>query len=283
MSFVVIDVETANPDFSSICQIGIAKFNETGEPVLWNRLIDPQEYFDSVNVSVHGITEESVRNAPILPDVFADLKGMLEGQIVVSHTHFDRTSIQRAFAKYGLTPIECKWLDSARVVRRTWSEFSSRGYGLANVARSLGIVFEHHNAVEDARAAGEVLLRALDISNLSLEEWLSKIDKPITERSVARQGALGGPLSGEVVVFTGALSISRKEAASHAAEAGCDVTNSVNKKTTILVVGNQDITRLGGKDKSSKHIKAEKMIQKGQSLRIIGESDFMALVEQSQG
>lgn len=63
-----------------------------------------------------------------------------------------------------------------------------------------------------------------------------------------------------------------------AAESGCEVGTTVTKKTTLLVVGDQDIDRLAGKDKSSKHIKAEALIAQGQKIRILGESDFQALL-----
>ena len=84
---------------------------------------------------------------------------------------------------------------------------------------------------------------------------------------------------GEVVVFTGALMLPRSEAADLASRLGCQVDSGVNKKTTILVVGDQDINRLAGHSKSSKHRKAEKLIACGQSIKIIGESDFQELLK----
>jgi len=55
----------------------------------------------------------------------------------------------------------------------------------------------------------------------------------------------------------------------------------VTKNTTLLVVGDQDISKLAGKNKSSKHLKAEQLISKGQLIRIIKESDFKKLVVQA--
>jgi DNA polymerase-3 subunit epsilon len=81
-----------------------------------------------------------------------------------------------------------------------------------------------------------------------------------------------------VVVFTGALDIPRKEAADLAASIGCTVTPSVTKKTTLLIVGDQDVTKLAGHEKSSKHRKAEELIVSGASIRILKESDFKELV-----
>ena len=80
------------------------------------------------------------------------------------------------------------------------------------------------------------------------------------------------------MVFTGALEIPRKEAADMSALIGCKVAPSVTKKTTLLVVGDQDLSRLAGKEISSKHQKAITLIEKGQQLRILKESDFTKLV-----
>jgi DNA polymerase-3 subunit epsilon len=63
-----------------------------------------------------------------------------------------------------------------------------------------------------------------------------------------------------------------------AAAAGCDVADRVTKDTTILVIGDQDVRPLNGHEKSAKHLKAEKMIREGAMLRIIGETDFRALM-----
>ena len=92
-------------------------------------------------------------------------------------------------------------------------------------------------------------------------------------------GGTDGPLSGEVCVFTGELQISRQEAAKLANAAGSAIHPNVTKKTTLVVVGNQDLERLAGKQKSSKHLKAEELAAKGLPIRIIQESDFMALLE----
>ena len=62
---------------------------------------------------------------------------------------------------------------------------------------------------------------------------------------------------------------------------GCSVASGVTKTTTLLVVGDQDLDKLGGKDKSSKHIKAEGLIARGQAIRILKESDFMSMAKDS--
>lgn len=288
MNFVALDVETANADMASICQIGIAKYINGELVEEWSSLINPEDYFDFINVDIHGITEKDVVSSPTFPEVFNTLGRFLNNAICVSHTHFDRVSVGRALAKYGLKEIETVWLDSARVARRTWEDCAWSGYGLANLCEKIGYEFKHHDALEDAKASGQVLLTAIKTSGLDIDTWLRRVKQPIDPANsscgsaVHRDGNPEGELYGEVMVFTGALEIPRKEAADLAASIGCSVAPGVTKKTSLLVVGDQDISKLAGKEKSSKHLKAEQLISKGQRIRIIKESDFKELVNHAQ-
>lgn len=282
MHFVVIDVETANADMASICQIGLATFADGHLVDEWSSLVDPEDDFNHVNVSIHGIEAGMVEGQPTLPQLADRLRSTLEHTVSVCHTHFDRIALGRAFSKYHLSPIATTWLDSARVVRRTWRDLAWSGYGLANVCSMIGYELQHHDALEDAKAAGFVLLAAMHESQQGLEEWCQRATQPIDpERlvsSVLRDGNPEGDLYGEVLAFTGALTLPRQEAADLAASVGCHVTPGVTRKTTMLVVGDQDIARLAGHQKSTKHRKAEQLVADGQRIRIIGESDFAILV-----
>jgi DNA polymerase III subunit epsilon len=82
-----------------------------------------------------------------------------------------------------------------------------------------------------------------------------------------------------VVVFTGKLDVSREAAAQLASGAGCEVADTINQRTTILVVGDQDLRAIKGQEKSSKHRKAEALIAKGCAIKIVGESDFKRLID----
>lgn len=283
MDFAALDVETANSDMASICQVGIAVYEKGTLTQEWKTLVDPMDSFDGVNISIHGIDARTVIGAPTFPDIAATISELVGAKVVVSHTHFDRVSMSRAFAKSRLTSPEWTWLDSARVARRTWEEFARGGYGLKPVCNFIGYDFAHHDALEDAKASAQVLLAATAKTGLDVHGWLDRVRKPIflsttgSDR-VSRDGNPEGPMFGEVVVFTGALVIPRREAAEKAAEIGCKVIEAVNKSTTMLVVGDQDIRKFAGQDKSTKHRKAEDLILKGQAIRIIGESDFLDLV-----
>jgi len=280
MRFVAVDLETANPRMSSICQIGIVAFEDGREVAAEMVLVDPQEYFDPYCVAVHGITADQVRGAPRFSELHGWLCEQTSGEIVACHTHFDRVALAQACGRYALEPLPCNWLDTAMVARRAWTKFSQSGYGLANLARHFGISFQHHDALHDARTAGLILLKAIEETGFDPAEWITRCkasNSPGSGSNIRREGNGDGPLVGESIVFTGSLEIPRREAADLAHESGAAVEAGVTKHTTLLVVGDQDIDKLNGADKSSKHRKAEKLIENGQPIRILGEADFMSI------
>lgn len=281
MEFVALDVETANPDCSSICQIGIARYSCWKLAEEWKTYVDPEDVFSPINTSIHGIDEVTVAGAPHTRELTDKIYYYLDNNVVVTHTHFDRVSLNQACEKYHLRYPQPTWLDSARVARRTWDKFAWHGYGLANVCREIGYEFKCHDALEDAKAAAEVLMAAMRQTGLDIAGWLERVRQPIgvnRVRMTELEANPEGSFFGNSIVFTGALEISRSEAAKMAARIGCDVQAGVNKDTTMLVVGDQDVRRLAGHEKSSKHRKAESLILKGQQIRIIQEADFLHLV-----
>jgi DNA polymerase-3 subunit epsilon len=285
MDFVALDVETANADLASICQIGVARFVDGKIADEWKTYIDPQDDFDGINISIHGIDQSVVAGAPVFGAMVGQIKSVTDNRFVVTHTAFDRVALYQAGVRCHAAPLSCTWIDSACVARRTWKQFSRSGYGLKNVCDAIGYKFRHHDALEDAKAAGTILLAAMAHTGLDLNAWLVRLKQPIDpslEQRIVRHGSPDGELFGEVLVFTGALTIPRREAADLAADAGCEVDSSVTKRTTILVVGDQDIRRLAGHEISSKHQKAEELIREGRPIRIVRETDFRRLVMHSE-
>jgi DNA polymerase III subunit epsilon len=154
-------------------------------------------------------------------------------------------------------------LDSARVVRRTWTSCARSSYGLSSIAELLGINYRYHDALEDARAAGKVLLRAIKESGIGIEDWLAQSLKPLGG-PICQEGNPAGAAHGEYIVFTGALQIPRREAAAMAARIGFTVSDNVSSHTSVLVIGDQDISRLRpGETLSTKRRKAEALIASG--------------------
>lgn len=68
-------------------------------------------------------------------------------------------------------PIATTWLDSVRVAKRAWPDLHS--HRLNVLSRYLGIRHKHHDALSDARAAGWVIVKAIEHTGISLGDWLT--------------------------------------------------------------------------------------------------------------
>jgi len=275
MKFAALDLETANSKKSSICQIGIAFFENGILTDKWMSLINPEDTFFSVNIGIHGITAEITKSAPTFKEIWEELRQILQENLMVSHTTFDRQAIETACENHGLEMPPVRWLDCTTVVRRTWSQFSKGGFGLANMSEFLGIPFKHHDAYEDARMCGEILNAAMIESDFTAEEWYLKAQQPIVKKKHTRKKNTPvevnreGHLFGNIVVFTGKLTIHRDKAIQIASDAGCLVANKVIIGTTMLVTGTQ-----AQHHKTKKQLHAEAMIAEGYPISILSENDF---------
>lgn len=229
VDFVVIDVETACSRVSSICQIGIVGFKDGREVYEYETLVDPRDEFSSFNIRIHGISPEHVAGKPDFPEVHALVDAHLAGRITVAHSFFDKGALGAACRLHGRAPIETNWLDSVRVAQRAWPELSS--HRLNALSRFLGVRHKHHDALSDARAAGMVIVRAIEHTGIALEDWM----KPANPRGgPAPKPAAEGPLKGQRVAILGAPRDG--DLGRWLAAAGARVSASVGTTSTMLVV-----------------------------------------------
>lgn len=171
MEFVAVDVETANHSPSSICQIGIARFRKGVLTETWGGLVNPESSFLSFNTRIHGIGPQDVTGAPTWPELRPKLRSLLGDRTIASHTYFDRTALNSADMRYGLSAIRVAgWVDTCRIARRVWPHLAN--HKLTTLAQTFGISYRAHDAIDDARCAGQLLLLAAHASDLDLAALL---------------------------------------------------------------------------------------------------------------
>ena len=283
--FVVIDVETANRGRHSICQIGIVGYRDGVECLAEETLVDPLDEFEPFNIAFHGISPQKVRGAPCFGDLHDWVAGHLDTRITVAHSSFDRSALRAACDRHGRPEIGCRWMDSIAVARRAWPGLPS--YKLGVLAKMFDIQFRHHDALEDARTAGLIVVRAMREHGGTIDDWLNH--RPTPTRTAAarafdrspsprRLAVCEGPLSGHVVSMTGDLSASRDAMADLIQAAGGAVSVTVTKKTTLLVVGVHEGWGLPRNHRSGKQVKAEAAAAAGQPIRVIDERELRALM-----
>ncbi len=160
LDFVACDVETANGDWGSICQLGAVRFRNgvAQESRTW--LCRPPEqvsHFDDDNIAIHHITADDVSQAPSCAEVLPELLEFLGSDYWVAHfAQFDSTALFRAahYCKVALPDTE--FYCSLTLARAHRVHFER--HGLQYLAQDLGIdLTDHHDAEADARACGEII------------------------------------------------------------------------------------------------------------------------------
>jgi len=310
LDFVAIDFETANYFRGSACAVGLAVVRNGSIIDSESRLIF-QDYFDPFCVSIHGITEKDVASAPMFPDVWDDIRAKIGDLPIVAHNAaFDTGVIRDALDDAFLPWPDLTYACTLVMGRRTY-DLSS--YRLPFVAKAAGIPFDpesHHKAESDAEAAARIMLDIAarhDASDLpSLAETLgirlgtinSDDWQGCTVRSRPARAGFGlmkgeisinpdadpeNPLFGLSVTFTGALSsMTRALAWQRVADCGGMPLDNVTKQTNLLVFGYQDASKLGpNATMSSKFKKATDLKEKGANIEIIGEDDFLNMLQEA--
>ncbi|TVV73299.1 exonuclease domain-containing protein [Sphingomonas solaris] len=262
--FVVVDVETACSRISSICQIGIVGFRDGRELFAYETLIDPCDEFNGFNTRIHGIEAHHVAGQPVFGHVHSIIDGHLAGRTTVAHSSFDKGALAAACHVHACAPIETTWLDSVRVARRAWPDLPSHKLNI--LSRHLGLDHRHHDALSDARAAGWVVVKAIDHTGIPLADWLTPPPRP--KARPAPKPAADGPLRGARIAILGA---SRDGPLAQAiAAAGGRVVASVGATTTMLVIGgDQTLGRYVRYD--ALYLKAEAARRGGQAIEIVEE------------
>ncbi|WP_087117834.1 exonuclease domain-containing protein [Corynebacterium urinipleomorphum] len=160
-SFVAFDVETANQNWGSICQMGLVRVvdGEITERASW--LCRPPagiDEFDPFNIDCHGITAEAVADQPAVGELFewfSDFVGDLP--IVAHNAYFDASALRYAALASGRDIPKITF--GCTLAQSRASNLDVANHRLPTVARYFGVALEnHHDAGADAEACAEVMV-----------------------------------------------------------------------------------------------------------------------------
>ena len=151
--FAAIDFETANYDRSSVCSVGVVIVRD-GEIVdKFYSLIQPEpNYYNYWCTQVHGLCRTDTDDAPVFPDVWAQIEPLIEGLPLVAHNRpFDEGCLRAVFRTYQMDYPEYEFLDTLAASLRLQPDLEN--HQLQTVAAACGFQMEnHHHALADAEA-----------------------------------------------------------------------------------------------------------------------------------
>lgn len=301
-NFVAIDLETATSERSSICQIGITVVadGEIRKPKSW--LVKPEgNIYDPMNIWIHGITPEDTKHSPSFPQVWKEVRQYLQNKVVVAHnTSFDMYALKDAFNKYGIEYPTFDFYCSLRIARYTIKGCYS--YSLGVITKFLNIDYgQQHKADNDSYGCALLLLACLKKENCTLHDLeirynfnkghfspniftpQRQIEKHYNYNSILNELNEYPELIdkdnyfyGKSVCFTGTCQYgARKDLLQMVKNVGGIPVNSITANTDVLVVGQQDYRVVGSDGMSSKQKKALSLLEKGQDIEILSETEFL--------
>lgn len=313
---MALDFETANSNRASACSLGMTKVIDGKITDSKYELFKPPagyDDFEARNISIHGIRPKDVLAKKRFIDLWPEFHSFIGGLPVVAHNASFDISVLRA----ALTASECPWpeIEYACTYVMSKNQFDMAKHTLSDVAKAANVIWDesqHHNALFDSRICAEIVLSlaakhesnslqifmnslGLEIGQLFEDGWYtcrstkiplsshhSSREKLPSLRDIEVNGEAdpSHPFFGQVVVFTGAISIPRPEAWALVAKVGAIPKEGLSRKTNYLVLGEQDISKLKvGETKSTKQREAEALRDSGLEIEIIDERDFFSLLE----
>ncbi|MGW0537532.1 DEDDh family exonuclease [Streptomyces sp. NPDC003032] len=275
--YAVVDVETtglARDD--RIVSAAVYRVGAQGEiEDHWYTLVNPQR--DPGPVWIHGLTSETLAQAPLFPDIAEEFASRLEGRVLVAHNAvFDWSMIAREYARAERTAPVRQRLCTIALSKELALPLPN--HKLESLAAHFGVEQRHaHNALDDARvlaeafrpslhaaAGGNVRLPLLECRPLT--EWSDGAPRVVRQStgpapsSSYRPGSWrpsrkrpacpypnpgryepGKPLKqGMRIAFSGDTSVERELLEDRAVETGLHIATSVSRLTSLLVTNDPD-------------------------------------------
>jgi DNA polymerase-3 subunit epsilon len=122
----------------------------------------PVLYIRPEFTEIHGLTVEDVRDAPDFAEVWENGILPFTGDLPLAahNAAFDMGVLRAALSWYKLPLPLIRYFCTLRLARAAWPELES--HALTSLGEHFGIVYDAHNALEDAQTCGIIACRAAE-------------------------------------------------------------------------------------------------------------------------
>ncbi|MCR5764878.1 MAG: 3'-5' exonuclease [Treponema sp.] len=199
MEYFAIDFETANDYQNSACSVGVVRFVDGVEKDSVYSLIKPAKmYFRPDFIDIHGISYGDVRNKPQFPEVWQTIVEPFlyasDGQepdsqaacsknkiinFIAHNASFDMGVIRGCCNYYGMPLPDANYACTLQASRKAWKELYS--HRLTFLAEHFGIVYDAHNALDDARTCGKIFAMAAEELGCGIEDLFRRGERKLCE------------------------------------------------------------------------------------------------------
>ena len=281
--YCVIDIETTglNPGWDKIIEISALKVRNNIITDKFTSLINPSIEISPFITQLTGITNEMLLTAPPLKEILPNFISFINDDVVLGHNiTFDLYFLSTESLQLLGKNFTNDYINTLPLSRKIFPELSS--HQLSVLAENLKITTPAHRAECDCITTKELYDKIYKISTEKcFDPFVKYCGKSLRASDIISKNVEFDefhPLYNKLCVFTGALTIPRREAMQMVVDVGGQNGDSITKNTDFLIVGTTDyIASLKGA-KSSKLKKAESLIEKGSPLQILTEQTFLQLI-----
>ena len=134
--FAAIDFETANGKRTSVCSVGVVIVRNGKIVKKIYRLIRPcPNYYTQWTTAVHGLTYADTEEAEDFPDVWAEIKPLIDGLPLVAHNSpFDEGCLKAVHELYEMTYPNYKFYCTCRTSRKVFHHALADAEACAQIA-----------------------------------------------------------------------------------------------------------------------------------------------------
>ncbi len=186
-SYVVFDIETTGLTAKDckITEIGAVKIKGGEVCDKFSQLINPETPIPEKIVSLTGITDDMVKDMPVIDTVLPEFLAFCKDSVVVAHNaSFDCGFIRYNAAVLGLE-FHNKIADTLRMSRELFP--NEQKHSLDAICKRLDISLEnHHRAIDDATATAEAFLKFMQLNNKGKYVDMSAKTHPDVVKSLPR-------------------------------------------------------------------------------------------------
>ncbi|MDF7636689.1 3'-5' exonuclease [Leuconostocaceae bacterium ESL0958] len=160
MNFVAIDFETASNVRHSAVSLALVVVRDNAIVDQFYSLLQPNVPFSPRNSQIHGIYPEDVVDAPTFAEIWPTIAALFtEDKLVVAHNaNFDASVLRACLDQAGLPEAHYQLLDTVQTSRRLLPQLPNHKLNTVSAALAIDLA-HHHNALADAIACAEILIR----------------------------------------------------------------------------------------------------------------------------
>ncbi|MBU5486671.1 DNA polymerase III subunit alpha [Clostridium sp. MSJ-8] len=163
-TYCVFDLETTgfSPELEKIIEIGVMKLQDGKVIDKFSCFVDPQKSISARITEVTNITDDMVRGAETIEEVFPKLLDFIKDSVLVAHNAEFDVGFLKHFAKELGYEFDFTYLDTLTLAQELFPEFKT--YKLGRIAKNLGIKVEvAHRALDDVDTTVKVFKIMLDM------------------------------------------------------------------------------------------------------------------------